>query len=174
MHNGYCPKCGAGNVRKPRFDREAAGPASDLYVCLACGYTEGYTASAELTRIAGSADWEQVGPSLSRAPSPAPATGATVRLNPQDANIVALRPKLHCPACGSDEIIPDVRIRDSAQSRSSISAEVERSPNALIMRGAALSSVSAYICGQCGYLSLFADSPDMLADAYREARGGHP
>jgi predicted nucleic-acid-binding Zn-ribbon protein len=60
MHNGYCPKCGAGNVRKPRFDREAKGPASDLYVCLACGYTEGYTASAELTRIAGSADGGQI------------------------------------------------------------------------------------------------------------------
>jgi rubrerythrin len=172
MHNGYCTKCGASNVRKQRFDRAAHGPGSDIYVCMACGYTEGYTEATELTRIASSADWEQVGPKLPSASAPPAATGATVRLNPADTNVASVQPKLRCAACGSNEIIPDVNMRDTAQGRGSITAEVERSPHALLMRGAVQSAVTAYVCGACGYLSLYANSPRLLADAHREARGG--
>ena len=75
-----------------------------------------------------------------------------------------------CPVCGSDQLIPDVDLRDRYR-RATIQHEVEliAHPQRLMNRGGLTSPVRVLVCGECGYVMLFADLPGDLWRVYRES-----
>lgn len=76
-----------------------------------------------------------------------------------------------CSRCGSDEIVPHVRVIDRGDSNGhyDLQAEVNRRPNALLFKGAERSNVAARLCGTCGHMEFFAESPRALYAAYVQA-----
>lgn len=70
-----------------------------------------------------------------------------------------------CPKCGAAEVLADVRAID----RGDVNAEFEFSlacygrPEALIFKQKRVSKVSAWVCGRCGFVEFYADSPSHLA-----------
>jgi len=78
---------------------------------------------------------------------------------------------LLCPRCGSDAVIPRVRVvdRDSGDMRQDLEVEVQRRPSALLFKRPERSALSARVCGVCGHAELFAESPRALYAAYQQA-----
>jgi predicted nucleic-acid-binding Zn-ribbon protein len=78
---------------------------------------------------------------------------------------------LHCIRCGSDDVIPRVRVVDRGDSdtRRDLQVEVQRRPNAVIFKRAERSNLWAQVCGACGYTELYADAPRALHAAYLQA-----
>ena len=66
-----------------------------------------------------------------------------------------------CPKCGSSEIIEDAKAID--RSHYGVEAELSlatfRKPDAIMFKGKSTTTVSAYVCGGCGYVEFYADSP---------------
>jgi len=70
-----------------------------------------------------------------------------------------------CPKCGSVEIIGDAKAMD----RDARGWHNERftvpsfgNPSAFIFKDKRTTTISAWVCGQCGYVELYADSPSSL------------
>lgn len=80
--------------------------------------------------------------------------------------------KLECSRCRSGKIIPAAEIMDSNQQygSSGVKIKVDRTPEALIFRGAQLVDLRAKVCGECGHVELFVNQPDILWSAYKEQR----
>lgn len=77
---------------------------------------------------------------------------------------------LICTSCGSNEVIPRVRVVDRTDSGYfDLQVEVQRRPNAMIFKGAVRSNVFAQLCGACGHLEFFADMPRALYTASVQA-----
>lgn len=76
-----------------------------------------------------------------------------------------------CPKCNSTNIVHDAKALDHTESYIQMDMQigVERNPKAWMFKGQATSSVSAWVCGDCGYLEFYADDPAKLADAADEA-----
>ncbi len=82
-----------------------------------------------------------------------------------------------CAACGSERVIPLATIRDKVNtalsvSSLSISAEpvvaINTNPHAgILTQRHVLSRIHAWVCGDCGYMPLFADDPQQLYAAYQ-------
>lgn len=79
---------------------------------------------------------------------------------------------LVCCKCGSPEVIPEVHILDrgDANWRHDLEVEVYEKPNALFFRGAQPGTLSASICGRCGYAELYVSNPEELLEVYRRKR----
>ena len=58
---------------------------------------------------------------------------------------------MKCPRCGSENIMPNLRIRDryDAPIGQDIAVEIESNPNALIFKGAHREALRATVCGEC-------------------------
>jgi hypothetical protein len=78
---------------------------------------------------------------------------------------------LLCPRCGSDEVMPRVRIVERAEdgARHDLQAEVQRRPNAMLFKRPERTNLAARVCGGCGYAELYADAPGALYRAYLQA-----
>ena len=70
-----------------------------------------------------------------------------------------------CPKCSSDNILVDAKVVDRGESfaQHHMIVSTFRNPDALIWKGQQSSEVSAWICGDCGFIEFYADSPDDLA-----------
>ena len=77
---------------------------------------------------------------------------------------------LLCTRCGSDAVIPRVRVldRDEGGTRD-LQVEVQRRPNAMLFKRPERSTVSAQVCGACGHVELYAEAPRALYTAYLQA-----
>lgn len=66
-----------------------------------------------------------------------------------------------CPKCGSEEVIADVKAIDyyTEGSQCELSVGVYRKPEAFIFKDQRRSTLSAWVCGACGYVEFYADSP---------------
>ena len=66
-----------------------------------------------------------------------------------------------CPKCGCAEVIADAKAVDRGDVNSIRDMEVAtfRKPDALIFKGQQLTTVSAWVCSDCGYIEYYADSP---------------
>jgi len=66
-----------------------------------------------------------------------------------------------CPKCGSSDVIADATAVDSGHGH--IEGELKlatfRKPEAFIFKGQLSTTVSAWVCADCGYVELYADSP---------------
>ncbi len=183
MVDGICPKCHQPEVRErmtqPTLSlQQQATLRLRFFVCVACGYTETYTHAEHLSLIANSADWRWVR-ATQRPSGQAPATGATIRLQPPSDGQAPqsptghgdLSPKKRCPACQSEKLVPGARVLDRNQTFSqNLTVEVDRNPDALVFRGNTPSDLRAWVCSRCGYTSLFADRPEELYTAYQAAK----
>jgi hypothetical protein len=78
---------------------------------------------------------------------------------------------LVCPRCGSDEVMPRVRIveRGDDGMRHEVQAEVLRRPNALIFKRPERVDLTAKVCSACGFVELYVESPGALFRAHLEA-----
>ena len=78
---------------------------------------------------------------------------------------------LVCTRCGSNEVSPRVRVVEYGEgnARYDLQVEVYRRPNAMLFKGAELSKVFAQLCGACGHIELYADTPHTLYAAYEQA-----
>jgi hypothetical protein len=80
---------------------------------------------------------------------------------------------LLCTRCGSDAVIPRVRVSDRGDdtARYDLEAEVQRRPNAVLFKRPERSTLWAQVCGVCGHAELYADAPGALYTAYLQADG---
>lgn len=78
---------------------------------------------------------------------------------------------MKCSRCGSDKIMPNLRIYDFANpvgtSRKNwIGIEVVAKPDALIFKDAHQELLRATVCGDCGNVELTVDNPKGLWESY--------
>ena len=69
-----------------------------------------------------------------------------------------------CPKCGSKNIIADAKAVDRGDGnfqKEQIIATF-RNPEAIIMKGRQTTTVSAWVCVECGHTEFYADSPGSL------------
>lgn len=80
----------------------------------------------------------------------------------------------NCPKCGSNDVIPDVRILDAfgtgPEAKQSLQVEVHENPGAWLFKGTQRNALRANICGQCGFAELYVKDAHELLDAYRKQR----
>lgn len=82
-----------------------------------------------------------------------------------------------CAACGSEHIIPMATVRDGGYNgfgARGLAATLEpviainTNPHAgILAQRHVLSRIHAWVCGECGYMPLFADDPQELYAAYQ-------
>lgn len=67
-----------------------------------------------------------------------------------------------CPKCGRSDIIVDAKVvdRGDANVQHEMSIVTFRKPDALIFKEKQETNVSAWVCAGCGYVELYADTPD--------------
>ena len=80
-----------------------------------------------------------------------------------------------CVKCGSEASIDGVRILDhygaAGQLKADLSAATSRNPNALLMKGEVTTSIVGRVCGDCGYIELYADNPGALLEVVKRRAG---
>jgi len=78
---------------------------------------------------------------------------------------------LLCPRCGSDEVMPRIRVVERGEDgmRHDLQAEVLRRPNALLFKRPERANLTARVCSACGYTELYVDAPGALYRAYLQA-----
>lgn len=69
-----------------------------------------------------------------------------------------------CPKCGGTEIIADAKAIDRGDynSQHEMSIATFRNPQAFIFKDKQEVTVSAWVCGSCGFIEYYADSPVRL------------
>ncbi|HEX5215394.1 MAG TPA: hypothetical protein VFV98_08005 [Vicinamibacterales bacterium] len=74
-----------------------------------------------------------------------------------------------CPKCQSNEVVDDVRVVDRGDhhSKNDLSVTVYQKPGNLVFKGTVYSNVTARVCGNCGYIELFAAEHRELLEAAR-------
>lgn len=66
-----------------------------------------------------------------------------------------------CPKCGSSDVITDAKAIDRVDN-GALSVSTFRKPDAVVFKGQLTTTLSAWVCADCGYLELYADSPKDL------------
>lgn len=69
-----------------------------------------------------------------------------------------------CTKCGSDDILADAKAVDRGHGNSvnDMTVATFRHPQALIFKGMRESTVSAWVCMDCGYIEYYADRPGRI------------
>lgn len=87
-----------------------------------------------------------------------------------------------CLRCGSDSVIPDVRLIDRGESdmRKPQELGVQKNPSALMFKDEVRVPTRAQVCADCGFVEVYAVDPDALwqahldrvANGWRESTAG--
>jgi predicted nucleic-acid-binding Zn-ribbon protein len=66
-----------------------------------------------------------------------------------------------CPKCGSSRIIADAKAVDRGHQNShrELSVATFRKPDAIFFKEKQETTVSAWVCSECGYVEFYADYP---------------
>ena len=69
-----------------------------------------------------------------------------------------------CPKCGTSNIIEDAKAIDRGphHSEAELSVATFRTPDAILFKGKLSTTLSAWVCAECGYVEFYADSPKVL------------
>lgn len=69
-----------------------------------------------------------------------------------------------CPKCSSADVIADAKAIDRGEgnAESELSVATFRNPSAFIFKGKQRSTLSAWVCGSCGFVEFYADHPEAL------------
>ena len=80
-----------------------------------------------------------------------------------------------CVKCGSEASIDGVRILDrygaAGQLKDDLSAAAYRDPDAVLFKGEVATSIVGRVCGDCGYVELYAANPGALLAVARRLAG---
>ena len=78
---------------------------------------------------------------------------------------------LLCTRCGSESVIPRVRVIDRGEGNAhyDLQVEVQRRPNAVLFKRAERTALAAQVCGACGHVEFYADAPRALYTAHLQA-----
>ena len=78
----------------------------------------------------------------------------------------------NCSKCKSPKVIPNVRIIDRADhnATTNLTVHVYDNPEALIFKGTNPGKLSAWICGECGYVENYVENPRELYAAYLNSK----
>ncbi len=152
-----CAHCGGTDLREQQATIELGNAGTQPVVVRGCATCGAAVLDVQIDQhtIAG---WPRAS---------AAATGQTTRLQPPAPD---LAPRTRCPACGSHHLIPERPIIDQGQVMRDLSIHIDGDPYALLFRKTAMSKLQAWICSECGYVSLFVSDPDKLYDAYQRAK----
>jgi len=66
-----------------------------------------------------------------------------------------------CPKCDSSDVIADAKAIDRADN-GALSVATFRKPGAVVFKGQLTTTLSAWVCADCGYLELYADDPKSI------------
>ena len=66
-----------------------------------------------------------------------------------------------CPKCGSSDVIADAKAIDRADN-GHLTVATFRKPEAVLFKGTVTTTLSAWVCAECGYLELYANDPKKL------------
>jgi len=80
-----------------------------------------------------------------------------------------MKPDDTCVRCGSSKIIPRARVIDVGDRTSlvgTLRVAVARNPDAAFFKGEEKIDTYARVCGECGFVELFAEDPNALYEAY--------
>ena len=72
-----------------------------------------------------------------------------------------------CPKCGSGDVIPNVRVHGDFRDHK-LMVEIVENPEAWVDKGVHESILTSNMCGQCGFVELYAKNPAELLKAYRQ------
>ena len=69
-----------------------------------------------------------------------------------------------CVKCGSRDIVPDAKVIDRGHGNAQLELSVAtfRKPEALFFKEKQQTTVSAWVCGSCGYIEFYADAPGQI------------
>ena len=69
-----------------------------------------------------------------------------------------------CPKCHSTDIITNVRPLDFRHGNAQRTAELAtyREPGAFLFKGKQSTTMSVWVCAQCGFVEFYADDPQTL------------
>jgi predicted nucleic-acid-binding Zn-ribbon protein len=69
-----------------------------------------------------------------------------------------------CPKCGSNDVITDAKAIDRSHNsaQKELTVATFRKPDAILFKGQQNTTVSAWVCAECGFVELYADSPKAL------------
>lgn len=69
-----------------------------------------------------------------------------------------------CPKCGSNDVIADAKAIDRAHysAETELSVATFRKPEAMLFKGQLTTTLSAWVCADCGYVEFYADSPQSI------------
>lgn len=75
--------------------------------------------------------------------------------------------EMKCAKCGSDKIMPNLRIHDIGKRRMDwIGIEIVAKPEAVIFKDSHKEFMRATVCGDCGNVDLTVDNPKGLWETY--------
>jgi predicted nucleic-acid-binding Zn-ribbon protein len=76
----------------------------------------------------------------------------------------AMKNEKSCPKCDSTDIIVDAKAVDQGHGNQDLDLQVAtyRKPQALVFKGKQMTTLSAWVCGRCGYVEFYADDPAAL------------
>lgn len=80
---------------------------------------------------------------------------------------------IKCDRCGSEKVMPDLRIRarhEGAVAKQDLVVEVQGNPDALIFKEAHIELLKATVCGECGNVGLSVEDPQALWKIYSERK----
>ena len=77
---------------------------------------------------------------------------------------------MKCGRCGSENIMPNLRIRDRSEAviGQDIEVEVQGNPDAFIFKQSHREALRATVCGECGNVGLSVENPQRLWEVYNE------
>ena len=67
-----------------------------------------------------------------------------------------------CPKCGSSDVIADAKAIDRSPAELELSLATYRKPEAVLFKGQMTTTLSAWVCADCGYVEFYADSPKSI------------
>ena len=69
-----------------------------------------------------------------------------------------------CPKCGSSDVIADARAidRDYPRAPQELTVETFRKPDAFLFKGQQSTTLSAWVCADCGFVEFYADSASRI------------
>ena len=72
-----------------------------------------------------------------------------------------------CPKCGSSDVIADAKAIDRSyggygSTQTDLIVATFRKPDAVLFKGQQNTTLSAWVCADCGFVEFYADSPKTL------------
>ncbi|MEH2138373.1 hypothetical protein [Nostoc sp.] len=90
-------------------------------------------------------------------------------INADDSSSTYPNQQTVCLKCGSSDIVPNVHIFTHTQVvNQDLQVEIYDNPKALIFKGSHTGTLTASICGQCGYTEMYVSNLQYLLNNYRK------